>query len=150
MKMMPIDVLRPPLCTVYVKWVERPRNVTKRCQRWNTLRIWPRRDSNSGGSDLWPNALPIRLRRTGDTKHTYKPTFYQRGSWKNGTTDIKFQHVLGLLISILCQGIEFLFQTRLLRLGSKLEPYRKVNTTRDIWNELEYRINIHVNEVRYV
>ena len=29
-------------------------------QRWNTLQICPRRESNSGGSDLWSNALPTR------------------------------------------------------------------------------------------
>ncbi|KAK2161092.1 hypothetical protein LSH36_121g02023 [Paralvinella palmiformis] len=32
----------------------------RRCQRRNTLQICPRRDSNSGGSDLWSNALPTR------------------------------------------------------------------------------------------
>ena len=31
----------------------------KRSQRWNTLQICPRRDSNTGGSDLWSNTLPL-------------------------------------------------------------------------------------------
>ena len=35
----------------------------KRSRRWNTLQICPRRSSNSGGSDLWSNALPVRPRR---------------------------------------------------------------------------------------
>ena len=35
----------------------------KRSQRWNTLQICPRRDSNLGGSNLWSNALSIRPRR---------------------------------------------------------------------------------------
>ena len=35
----------------------------KRSQRWNTVQICPRRDSNSGSSDLWSNALPTRPRR---------------------------------------------------------------------------------------
>ena len=28
-------------------------------QRWNTLLICPHRDKNSGGNDLWSNALPV-------------------------------------------------------------------------------------------
>ena len=31
----------------------------KRSQRWNNLQIYPRRDSNMGGSDLWSNTLPL-------------------------------------------------------------------------------------------
>jgi len=31
----------------------------KRSQGWNALQICPRRDSNSGGSDLWSNTLPL-------------------------------------------------------------------------------------------
>ena len=31
----------------------------KRGQRWNNLRICPRRDSNTGGSDQWSNTLPL-------------------------------------------------------------------------------------------
>ena len=31
----------------------------KRSERWNTLQICPRRDSNTGGSDLWSNTLPL-------------------------------------------------------------------------------------------
>ena len=34
----------------------------KRSQKWKTRRICPRRDSNSGGSDLWRNALPTTPR----------------------------------------------------------------------------------------
>ena len=41
---------------------ERPPNVMKLSQRWNTLQICPRQDSNSGGSELWSNALPVRPR----------------------------------------------------------------------------------------
>ena len=36
-----------------------PSKVMKRNQRWNNLQIWPRRDSNTGGSDLWSNAVPL-------------------------------------------------------------------------------------------
>ena len=57
---MMIDVLRPLLCIWQVKWAERPPKVMKRSQRWNTLSICLHRDSNSGGSDLWSNALPTR------------------------------------------------------------------------------------------
>ena len=35
----------------------------KRSQRWNNLQICPRRDSTTGGSELWSNALPVRPRR---------------------------------------------------------------------------------------
>ena len=31
--------------------------------KMNTLQICPRRDSNSGGSDMWSNALPTRRRK---------------------------------------------------------------------------------------
>jgi len=31
----------------------------KRSQRWNTLRICPRQDSNTGGSDLWSDTLRV-------------------------------------------------------------------------------------------
>ena len=31
----------------------------KQSQRWNNLQICPRRDSNTGGSDLWCNTLPL-------------------------------------------------------------------------------------------
>ena len=31
----------------------------KRSQRWNTLQICPRRDSNTGGDALWSNTLPL-------------------------------------------------------------------------------------------
>ena len=31
----------------------------KRSQRWNNLQICPRRNSNTGGSDLWSNTLPL-------------------------------------------------------------------------------------------
>ena len=39
----------------------------ERSQRWNTLQICPRRDSNSGGSELWSNAPPARPRRRPET-----------------------------------------------------------------------------------
>ena len=58
--MMMIDVLRPLLCRWQAKWADRPLKVMKRCQRWNTLQICPRQDSNWGGSDLWSKALPTR------------------------------------------------------------------------------------------
>ena len=51
------------LCTRWAKWAERPPKVTKRSERWNNLQICPRRDSNSGGSDLWSNAPTVRPRR---------------------------------------------------------------------------------------
>ena len=38
---------------------ERFPKVMKRSQRWNTLHICPRRDSNTGGSDLWSNTLRL-------------------------------------------------------------------------------------------
>ena len=60
---MMIDVLRSRLCTWQSKWAERLPKVMKQSQRWNTLEICPCRDLNSGGSDLWSNALPIRPRR---------------------------------------------------------------------------------------
>ena len=40
--------------------VERPPNVMKRSQRWNTLRIYPAEVRNSVGSDLYSNTLPVR------------------------------------------------------------------------------------------
>ena len=42
---------------------KRPPKVMKQNQRWNTLLICQHRDSNSGGSNLWSNALPTRARR---------------------------------------------------------------------------------------
>ena len=38
---------------------ERPPKVMRRSQRRNNLQICPRRDSNTGGSDLWSNTLPL-------------------------------------------------------------------------------------------
>ena len=58
-----IGDLRPRLYTWWAKWAERPPTVMKRNRRWTTLQICSRRDSNSGGSDPWYNALPIRPRR---------------------------------------------------------------------------------------
>ena len=63
MMMLMIDVLRPLLHTWYAKWTERPPNVMKWSKIWITLQMCPRRDSNSGGSDMWSSALPIRPRR---------------------------------------------------------------------------------------
>jgi len=54
-----IDVLRPLLCTWYAKWAEQSPKVMKRSQRWNILQICPRRNSNTVGSDLWSNTLPL-------------------------------------------------------------------------------------------
>ena len=51
MMMMMIDVLRPLLCTRL--------NGPSDPQRRNNLQICPRRDSNTGGSDLWSNTLLI-------------------------------------------------------------------------------------------
>ena len=45
------------LCRRFAKWAERPPKVMKRSQRWNNLQICPRRDSISGGSDLWENYI---------------------------------------------------------------------------------------------
>jgi len=43
----------------------------KRSQRWNTLQIWPRRGSNSGGSDLWRRRRPeIHCYHSHHTKFT--------------------------------------------------------------------------------
>jgi len=54
------------------QWAERPPTVMKRSQRWNSLQLFPRWDSNSGGSDLWSNALPTRPRRRPSTRrHKY-------------------------------------------------------------------------------
>jgi len=47
---MMIYLLRPLLCTRKAKWAERPPKVMKRSQKWNTLHIYPRRDSNSCGN----------------------------------------------------------------------------------------------------
>jgi len=33
--------------------------VMKRSERWRNLQICPRRNSNTGGSDIWSNTLPI-------------------------------------------------------------------------------------------
>ena len=57
--MMMNGVLRPLLCTHWAKRAERHPKVVKRIQRWNNLQIFPRRDSNTGGSDLWSNTLPL-------------------------------------------------------------------------------------------
>ena len=61
--MMVIDVLQPLLCPWYAKCAKRLPKVMKRSQIWNTLQVYPRRDSNSNGSDLWSNAPPTRPRR---------------------------------------------------------------------------------------
>ena len=49
--------------------------MTNRSQRWNILQICPRRDSNSGGSDLWANALLVRPRRR-PVLAPNKPAYY--------------------------------------------------------------------------
>jgi len=46
-------------CRLKLKWAEQPPKVMKRSQRWNNPQIWPRRDSNKGGGDLWSNTLPL-------------------------------------------------------------------------------------------
>ena len=48
----------PLLCTWQANWAERPPKAMEWSERWNTLQICRRRDSNSGGSDLWSSALP--------------------------------------------------------------------------------------------
>jgi len=58
-----IGVLRQLLFAWEAKWAERSSKVMKRSQRWNTLQICPCRDSNSRGSELWSNTLPVRPRR---------------------------------------------------------------------------------------
>ena len=54
-----IDVLRPLLCTRATKWAERLPKVMRRSERRNNLQIYPRRDSNTDGSDLWTSTLPL-------------------------------------------------------------------------------------------
>ena len=57
-----IDVLRPLLCTCQAKWADRLPEAMKRSQRRTNFQICPARESNSGGSDLWSNALLIAAR----------------------------------------------------------------------------------------
>ena len=57
--MVVIGVLWPLLCTWQAKWAERPPKVMKRSQRRNNLQICPRRYSNSCGSAMQSNALPL-------------------------------------------------------------------------------------------
>ena len=40
-------------------WPMLPPKVMKRSQRWNNLQICPRRDSNTGSSDMWSNTLQL-------------------------------------------------------------------------------------------
>ena len=54
---MKIGVLRPLLCTRWAKWAEQHSKVMKRTERWSTLQVWSRRDSNTG--DLWSNTMPL-------------------------------------------------------------------------------------------
>ena len=54
-----IDVLWPRLGTRQAKWAERPPKVMQRSKRLNKLQICPRRDSNTGGSDMWSNTPPL-------------------------------------------------------------------------------------------
>ena len=56
-----IDVLRPLLRTWQAKWAERPPKVMRRSQRQNNLQICSRRDSNTGGSDLWTMEAPLYI-----------------------------------------------------------------------------------------
>ena len=58
-RLVTIDVLRPLLCTRQAKWAEQPPNVMRRSQRRNNLQLCPPRDSNTGGSDLQSNTLPL-------------------------------------------------------------------------------------------
>jgi len=58
--------LRPVLCTRQIKWADWPPKLMKREQRGNTAQICPRRDSNSGGSEICSKALPTRPRRRPD------------------------------------------------------------------------------------
>jgi len=41
-------------------------------QIWNTLQICPHRDSNSGGSDLWSNALSVGPQRRPEIERCYQ------------------------------------------------------------------------------
>ena len=54
-----IDVLRPLLYTWQAKQAERPPKVMNGIQRRNNFKICQHRDSNTGGSDLWYNTLPL-------------------------------------------------------------------------------------------
>jgi len=51
------------LCTRLAKWVERPPNVMRQSERWNSLQTRSCRYLNSGGWEIWPTALPVTLRR---------------------------------------------------------------------------------------
>jgi len=56
--------LRPLLsCVWQVKWAERPTELMRRRNRWNTLLTCPRRDLNSDDWDVWPCALSDGPRR---------------------------------------------------------------------------------------
>ena len=63
------NVLQPLLCTWWAKWAEWPPKVMKRSERWNAHRICQSWDSNSDGSDLWSDALPVRPRRSPKVKY---------------------------------------------------------------------------------
>jgi len=51
----------------------------KRNQRWNILQIYPRRDSNTGGSDMWYNALPPRPGRRPLLEINVNIQFFENG-----------------------------------------------------------------------
>jgi len=45
-----------------------PSDLMKRSRRWNTFQLCPNCNSNSDGSDMWSNALPVRPQR----RHQWK------------------------------------------------------------------------------
>ena len=78
---MMVGILRPLLWTWKDKWAERPPKVTKRRQRWDTIQICPRPNSNSVGSELWSTALPVRPRRSfREPRRQHSNIFFNKSS----------------------------------------------------------------------
>jgi len=86
------------LYTRWAKWAERCPKIMKQRQRWNTLQISPRRDSNTGDSDLWSNALP--LDHGGAPSNPYEKGFKNQREKRNGTRGVKVFLLLLLLFCI--------------------------------------------------
>ena len=73
-----------------------------RSQRWNTLQIWPHRDSNTRGSDVWSNTLPLEqggthpfwngeeiwCHKTNQTRERTNPSMGRRGGVGTGKPSI--------------------------------------------------------------
>jgi len=74
----------------------------KPSQRWNTLQICPSRGSNSGGSDMWSNALPVRLWRCTVGHRKMAPKCIKLVAWK--CRNSYFKHILlnPLLVQMAC------------------------------------------------